>query len=44
MDMKICAVFALMLAVGEIGWCLLVPPDPINLALARSYCAARVLK
>jgi hypothetical protein len=42
MEIRTCAVLAFLLFAAEIGWCLLDRPDPVNQALARSYCSAKV--
>jgi len=41
MEMKTCAAFALILGVAELCWCVVDQTDPVNAALARSYCSAR---
>jgi hypothetical protein len=41
MEVKTCALLALILFTAELGWCLIDRPDPVDSALARSYCSAR---
>jgi hypothetical protein len=39
METRTCALLALLLFAAELTWCLLDRPDPVNQALARSYCS-----
>jgi hypothetical protein len=39
MELKTCALLALFLALVELGWCLADQTDPVDAALARSYCS-----